>query len=71
MSLPKQVLYRYNNEPQHDEVELDLDGIFAGYAEGQVVSRRNRSWKVNNLIFTKSHAPTELPVLTVFLTDKL
>ncbi len=67
--LPKQVLYRYNDNSAHDEVEFDLDGTFAGHVEGELVNRRNKQWKVDKLLFTNSRAPTELPILTVFLTD--
>jgi hypothetical protein len=67
----KHVLYRYNQAEECDEVALDLDGTSANYQVGEIIDRHDRSWKIDDLILTESHAPTELPILTVFLVDNI
>jgi hypothetical protein len=69
MGEAKQILYRYNDDTRKDEVELDQDGD-SEILTGSVLDRGGRAWLVSDTVLTLSKSPTELPVLTVFLTDK-
>jgi hypothetical protein len=70
VSQAKQILYRYNGSNANDEVELDLQGDKTPYMTGDIIDRKGKAWKVEDTVLTQSKSPTELPILTVFLTDK-
>jgi hypothetical protein len=69
VSQPKQILYRYYENKAHDELADDLDGSVECMT-GTTIHRMGKAWKIEDAILTQSKGPTELPILTVFLTDK-
>jgi hypothetical protein len=68
----KQVVYRYNGVASSEEVEVDADGTVQVPDKDSIVTRNGSRWKVvqTNLQFNVSGSK-ELPILRVFLTDKL
>jgi hypothetical protein len=72
MGEAKQIVHRYNGDTRKDEVELDQDGEWGiNDLDGTRGGRKGKAWKVEDTLLTLLRRPTELPILTVFLTDML
>jgi hypothetical protein len=68
----KQVVYRYNGVEASEEVELDDDGTVPVPQKDSIINRKGSRWKVvqTNMQYNAS-GTRELPILRIFLTDKL
>jgi hypothetical protein len=68
----KQIVYRFNGHPESDEVEHDLDGEVLVPERDQMVVRNGKNWKVVQVNKETTVAgPRAIPIVLIFLTDKL
>ena len=42
----KRIIYRYNGDPKDDETITDSTGAMGFHRVGDILKRRNKSWKV-------------------------
>jgi hypothetical protein len=67
----KQVVYRYNGDPNSEEVEQDIDGVLRIPLKDELVSRNGKPWKVVHVSIEQSlNANGPISVLRLFLTDQ-
>jgi hypothetical protein len=72
MRAAKQIVFRYNDDPTSEEIDLDMDGDKSVPAQGSLVERRGERWKVVQVsVETSATEPFEVPIHRVFLTNKL
>lgn len=70
MNLAKQVVYRYNGDPNSDEVVVDSFGEMGVPDWGAIIERKGKQWKVVK-VDVETGAKGALPVYRVFLSDQL
>ena len=71
MRVPKQIVFRYNDDPNSEEIDLDMDGDKSTPEQGGVVERKGMRWKVLQVkVEANAAEPFEVPVHRVFLTNK-
>lgn len=70
MKSAKQIVYRFNGDANSEEVDLDSFGEMEVPAQGGVIERKGKRWKVV-AVNVETGAKAELPVLRVFLSDQL
>ena len=67
----KQIVFRYNDDPTADEIDLDMDGEKHTPAQGSFVDRKGERWRVVQVkVETDPSEPFEVPVHRVFLSNK-
>ena len=72
MKAAKQIVFRYNDDPTSEEIDLDMDGDKSVPAQGSFVERKGERWKVVQVnVETSVTEPFEVPIHRVFLTNKL
>ena len=72
MRVAKQIVFRYNDDPTTEEIDLDMDGDKSVPKQGSFVERKGERWKVVQVNVEKNLAePFEVPVHRVFVTNKL
>jgi hypothetical protein len=68
----KQIIYRFNGDPRHDEFVVDRTGKVPFSRIGETLRRNGKQWRVavinNDLNMTASKIA--IPIHHVFLTDK-
>jgi hypothetical protein len=70
MSVPKQIVYRFDGDATTDEAEADLQGEEPIPQKDDVIQRMGRDWKVVSVTLEQSIGETKaLPVYRVFLSD--
>jgi hypothetical protein len=66
----KQIVFRYNDDPSTEEIDLDMDGEKSTPEPGSIVERKGKRWKVVEVkVETNLAEPFEAPVHRVFLTS--
>ena len=67
----KRMVYRYNGDPNSEEVETDLDGEVAIPQFGEIIRRKDKDWKVVHVLehAPVADAPEQMPMVWIFLTD--
>ena len=71
MKSAKQIIYRYNDDPTTEEIDLDMDDEKAVPKEGSSIERKGERWRVVKIhVATNEAEPFEAPVHRVFLTNK-
>ena len=71
MGTPKQIVFRYNGDPATEEHVADLEGEETIPAQGAVVERKGKHWKV--VAVNKEETittPKAIPVYRVYLSDR-
>jgi hypothetical protein len=72
MRAAKQIVFRYNDDPTSEEIDLDMDGDKSVPEQGSLVERKGERWKVVQVsVETSVTEPFEVPIHRVFLTNKL
>ena len=72
MRVAKQIVFRYNDDPTTEEIDLDMDGDKSVPKQGSFVERKGERWKVVQVnVETNVSEPFEVPIHRVFLTNKL
>jgi hypothetical protein len=72
MKSAKQIVFRYNDDPTTEEIDLDMDGDKSAPEQGSVIERRGERWKVLRVnVETNTAEPFEVPVHRVFLTNRV
>jgi hypothetical protein len=68
----KQIVYRYNGDPRHDEVVADRAGQVPFNWIGEKLERNGKQWRVAVVHndFNMTASATAIPIHRVFLTDK-
>jgi hypothetical protein len=65
----KQIVYRYDADPESEEPDTDRDiGDVEVPAQGNVVTRKGKLWKVVRVIKEEMTGPAALPMYRVFLS---
>lgn len=68
----KQIVFRYNNDPSTEEIDLDMDDNKSVPEQGSFIERRGEQWKVVQVnVETSVTEPFEVATHRVFLTNKL
>jgi hypothetical protein len=69
----KQIVYRYNGDPKHDETVSDILGSMPFRRVGEIVKKNGKEWRVNVVRddFNIASSRTAIPIHRVFLTDKI
>jgi len=67
----KQVVYRYNGDPTSEEVEMDVDGNVPVPNRDTFLLRKGKRWKVVHVTEESVLSKGAVPVLRIFLTDRL
>jgi|ERR1700677_315018 hypothetical protein len=67
----KQIIYRYNGDPKHDETVSDMLGSMPFRQVGEIVKKNGKEWRVNVVRddFNMAFSRTAIPIHRVFLTD--
>jgi hypothetical protein len=67
----KQIIYRYNGDPKHDETVSDMLGSMPFCQVGEIVKKNGKEWRVNVVQddFNMAFSRTAIPIHRVFLTD--
>jgi hypothetical protein len=69
MALPKNVVYRFVDDPRSDEVEMDLPGALT-FKKGDVLKRGEKQWRVNRIQWElPGKESKQVPTLWVFLVN--
>lgn len=69
---PKQVEFEYNLDNKNREVIVDHEGIVPCYEMHDIITRRDKLWKVTQVLIQQSDSgPNTLPTLYVSLTDQV
>jgi hypothetical protein len=72
MKLAKQIVFRYNEDPATEEIDLDMDGDKSPPKPGSFIERKGERWKVVQVVVERNATePFEVPTYRVFLTNKL
>jgi hypothetical protein len=72
MRAAKEIVFRYNDDPTSEEIDLDMDGDKSVPEQGSLVERKGERWKVVQVsVETSVTEPFEVPIHRVFLTNKL
>jgi len=67
----KQIVFRYNDDPTTEEIDLDMDGDKSTPERGSFIERKGARWKVLRVnVETNAAEPFEVPVHRVFLTNE-
>jgi len=68
----KQIIYRYNGDPRHDETVSDMLGSLPFRRVGEIVKKNGKDWRVYVVRddFNMASSRTAIPIHRVFLTDK-
>jgi hypothetical protein len=67
----KQIVFRYNDDPTTEEIDLDMDGEKSTPERGSFIERKGERWKVLRVnVETNAAEPFEAPVHRVFLTNE-
>ena len=68
----KQIIYRFNGDPRHDEVISDRLGEVIFRRVGEILKKNGKEWRVAIVRndFDMSASRTAVPIHRVFLTDK-
>jgi hypothetical protein len=71
MRVAKQIVFRYNGDPDTEEIDLDMDGDKTVPKQGSFVDRKGGRWKVTQVNVEKNLTePFEVPIHRVFLTNE-
>jgi hypothetical protein len=71
MKSAKQIIFRYNDDPTTDEIDLDMDGDKSIPEQGVRIERKGQRWKVQPVnVETNTTEPFEVPVHRVFLISE-
>jgi hypothetical protein len=67
----KQIIYRFNGDPRHDETVSDPLGSMPFRQVGEIVKKNGKEWRVNVVQddFNMAFSRTAIPIHRVFLTD--
>ena len=67
----KQIVYRYNGDPRHDETVSDMLGSMPFRRVGEIIKKNGKEWRVNVVRddFNMAFSRTSIPIHRVFLTD--
>jgi hypothetical protein len=66
---PKEFIYRYDGDPDREEIVFDVGGSLPIPAPDQIIMRKGRDWKVS---YAHVENPTtHMPIVSVFLTEKV
>jgi hypothetical protein len=66
----KQIVFRYNNDPSTEEIDLDMDDEKSLPEQGSIIKRKGERWKVAQVkMETSATEPFEVPIHRVFLTN--
>lgn len=72
MRVAKQIVFRYNGDPNTEEIDLDMDGEKSVPQQNSVVHRKGERWKVVQVNVERNpKEPFEVPIHRVFLSNKL
>jgi hypothetical protein len=72
MRAAKEIVFRYNDDPTSEEIDLDMNGDKSVPEQGSLVERKGERWKVVQVsVETSVTEPFEVPIHRVFLTNKL
>ena len=72
MRVAKQIVFRYNDEPTTEEIDLDMDGDKSVPKQGSFVERKGERWQVVRVkVERNATEPFEVPIHRVFLTNNL
>lgn len=72
IGFPRQIVFRYNGNPEIDDVELDQFGEVQLPQKGSVVERKGQKWKVVEInIETSVTQPAMIPICRVFLSNQV
>ena len=72
MGAAKQIVFRYNGDPNTEESDLDMDGDKSVPEPGSFIDRRGECWKVAQVSMETSMAePFAVPIYRVSLTNKV
>jgi hypothetical protein len=67
----KQIVFRYNDDPTTEEIDLDMDGEKSTPERGSFIERKGERWKVVEVnVEIKPAEPFEVPVHRIFLSNK-
>jgi hypothetical protein len=67
----KQIVFRYDDDPSTEEIDLDMDGDKSTPEHGSVIERHGQRWKVLRVnVETNAAEPFEVPIHRVFLTNE-
>jgi hypothetical protein len=67
----KQTVFRYNDDPTIEDIDLDMDGEKSTPEQGSVIERHGQRWKVLRVnVETNAEEPFEVPIHRVFLTNE-
>jgi hypothetical protein len=72
MKSAKQIVFRYNDDPATEEIDLDMDGEKSTPQQGSVLERKGEQWKVLRVnVETNATEPFEVPTHRVYLTKEI
>jgi hypothetical protein len=66
MRVAKQIVFRYNGDPDMEEIDLDMDGDKTVPKQGFSVERTGGLWKVTQVNVTYQRAPTQTSISDCF-----
>jgi hypothetical protein len=69
MNVPKQIQFEYNLDNKVRDLVMDHHGNFPCYEVGDILMRRDKSWKVTRVLLKESDSDP-LPTLYISLSDK-
>jgi hypothetical protein len=71
MKSAKQIIFRDNDDPTTEEVDLDMDGDKSISERGVLIERKMQRWKVLRVnVETNSTKPLEVALHRVFLISE-
>jgi hypothetical protein len=71
MKSAKQIVFRYNDDPTTEEIDLDMDGEKSTPEQGSAIERKGERWKVLGVnVETNAAEPFEVPIHRVFLAKE-
>ena len=71
MKSAKQIIFRYNDDPATEEIDLDMDGEKSTPEPGSLINRKGERWRVlRATVETNAAEPFEVPIYRVFLTKE-
>jgi len=68
---PKEVIYRYDGNPDNEEILIDIAGTIPIPAAEDVIMRRGRTWKVAYADVERAANDGHVPVVSVFLVENI
>jgi hypothetical protein len=70
MNSAKQIIFRYNDDPASEEIELDMDGEKLTPSPNDLIDRKGERWKVLKVsVETNAAEPFAIPIHRVFLAS--